>query len=482
MTDTRPNILLIHSDQHHYACLGLHGHPQVRTPNLDRLAAQGVDFSHAFTPAPICSPARASLLTGRWPSQHRCINIPPFDGYQPADVSTPVLWQLLNDAGYRQAHFGKFHGEVPGDPTSYGVDRYQSEDADYDDWRIAQGLPLRMRRNGWFGEIDPDTTPQQTRIAWGGGLTIDAIRDFAAEGKPFFIRWDPSEPHLPCMIPRQIAGLYPPETIDPWPSFPDPLINKPPMQAQQRRAWRVDQWTWEQWAPVVSRYLAEITLLDQHIGRVLDELDRLGLADNTLVIYTTDHGDLCGSHGMIDKHYMMYDDVVRVPMIMRWPGKIPAGGACDAFVSHELDLATTICSAAGVPVPDAFQGVDLLPVLAGVGSTGREDIFSQYFGCQFGLYSTRMVRDRRWKFVWNTTAQDELYDLQNDPAELNNLIDDPDVRDELARLRGRVIHWCESIGDLVLNEFTRPQLEVPGVKNPGELSPPIPPKARAVRR
>jgi len=479
MPDTRPNILLIHSDQHHYDCLGLHGHPQLRTPNLDRLAAQGVDFSHAFTPTPICSPARASLLTGRWPNQHRCINIPPFDGYQPADVSTPVLWNLLHDAGYRQALIGKFHGEVPGKPTDYGVDRFKWEEDDYDDWRIAQGLPLRKRKNGWFGEVDEDTTAEQTRIAWGSRLTIDAIRDYSKEGKPFFIRWDPSEPHLPCMIPKEIADLYPPESIEPWPTFPDPLTHKPPMQAQQRRTWGVDGWTWEQWAPVVSRYLAEITLLDQHIGRILDELDRLGIADNTLVVYTTDHGDLCGNHGMMDKHYMMYDDVVRVPMVMRWPGKLPAGEVCDEFVSHELDLAASICKIAGLDIPESFEGIDLLPVLSGGQSTGREDIFSQYFGCQFGLYHSRMVRDRTWKFVWNATAQDELYNIEDDPAEMTNRIDDPEARDVLARLRARMIHWCESTGDLILNEFTRPMLQTPGVKNPGELQTPTDSTANA---
>ena len=459
MPSTPPNIVLIHSDQHRYDCLAVHGHPQLRTPHLDRLASQGTDFSHAFTPAPICSPARASLLTGRWPSEHRCITIPPFEGYQPAKSDGPLLWELLRDAGYRQAHFGKFHGEVAGLPTDYGVDRYAWEEDDYDRWRLDRGLPLRRRRNGWFGEIDPDTTPDQSRIAWGAGLTREAITDFHAEGRPFFVRWDPSEPHLPCLVPEAMGDLYPPDSVEPWPSFPDPLDSKPAMQAQQRRSWGVEGWTWQQWAPVVSRYLAEITLLDQHIGAVLQTLDELGIRDNTLVIYSTDHGDLCGGHGMMDKHYMMYDDVLRVPLIARWPGVIPAGRVCDEFVSHELDLASTIITAACGKAPDSFRGVDLVPVTRGEADTGRQDIFSQYFGCQFGLYSTRMVRDRRWKYIWNTTAMDELYDLHEDPAELVNRIDDPAAAEQLARLRRRTIDWCESLGDRLLNEFTRPQLE-----------------------
>ncbi|MCP4454594.1 MAG: sulfatase-like hydrolase/transferase, partial [Planctomycetes bacterium] len=128
--------------------------------------------------------------------------------------------------------------------------------------------------------------------------------------------------------------------VRPRPSFPDPLDHKPYIQAQQRRTWKVDEWTWEQWAPVVGRYLGDISLLDAQIGRILSALDALKLADNTLVMYTTDHGDMCGGHGMIDKHFIMYDDVVRVPLIMRWPGRIAPGSRCEAFVSHEIDLAT----------------------------------------------------------------------------------------------------------------------------------------------
>ena len=459
MAQQPSNILLIHSDQHRYDCLGLHGHPRLQTPHLDRLAAQGTDFSHAFTPSPICSPARASLMTGRWPSQHRCVNIPPFEGYQPARVESPVVWQLLRGAGFRQAHFGKYHGELPGLPTDYGVDRYAWEEDDYDDWREQRGLEPRVRRNGWFGEVDPRTRVQDSRLVWGADLASRAIEDFSAEGRPFFVRWDPSEPHLPCMIPREIADLYPPESLEPWPSFADPLENKPPMQRQQQRAWGVEGWSWEQWAPVVSRYLAEITLLDRCVGQLLQILEDRGLRESTLVIYSTDHGDLCGGHGMMDKHYMMYDDVLRVPLIMSQPGTVPAGQTCDAMVIHELDLAATLVGAAGLEVPETFAGRDLRPVLRGDQTLDRPDVFSQYFGCQFGLYSSRMVRDRRWKYVWNATAPDELYDLQQDPVEFVNRIDDPAAQGELTRLRQRMIHWCQSTGDRLLNEFTRWQLE-----------------------
>ncbi len=125
--------------------------------------------------------------------------------------------------------------------------------------------------------------------------------------------WSPSEPHLPNVIPEPYASLYPPAQVPPWPSFSDPLAGKPYIQRQQRVNWGVEGWTWDQWAPTVARYLGEITLLDAQVGRLLAQLDALGLADDTVVIYTSDHGDLCGGHGMVDKHYVMYDDVMRVP-------------------------------------------------------------------------------------------------------------------------------------------------------------------------
>lgn len=458
----RPNVLFIHSDQHRYDSLGIHGHPILKTPVLDQLVAEGVDFSHAFTPCPMCTPARACLLTGRWPTQHRAVAIPNTEVYQPVGQGERLLWTVLREVGYLQALIGKWHNETPQEPLAY-IDVFVPED-DYFAWRESRRIRPQPTINGWFGEVDPYITSDQHRLAWEAERTIDCLRDFAQSGKPWMIRWDPSEPHLPNRIPADLASLYPPETIPPWPSFADTLEGKPFIQMQQRRTWGVDRWTWKEWSHVVSRYLAEITLMDRQIGRVLDELDRLGLRENTLVIYSTDHGDFCGGHGQMDKHFAMYDDLLRVPLIMRWPGMLPTGRVCEEFVSHEIDLAATISQLCTGSVPDKYMGVDLLPVAQGMCGTERQDIFAQYQGTQFGLYSQRMLRDRRWKYVWNLTAQDELYDLLSDPAELHNLAQQPEYGDQLMHMRGRMIPWMELIGDPILNEFTRVQLIRHGVK------------------
>jgi arylsulfatase A-like enzyme len=235
------------------------------------------------------------------------------------------------------------------------------------------------------------------------------------------------------------------------------LTNKPPAQRRQLGIWGIENWPWEKWAPVVARYFAIITEMDAHIGRLLDRLGQLGRLDDTLVIYTTDHGDFCGGHGMMDKHFSMYDDILRVPLLMRWPGRLPAGLACDGFVSHELDIARTLLEIAGIEPPATFCGHDLV-TLANGRLASRPDIFAQYFGTESGLYSQRMVRDRRFKYVFNPTAFDEFYDLAADPGEITNRIDDPASRDEIARLRRRMADWMREVRDPLLNNWTRPHL------------------------
>lgn len=455
---SRPNILLIHADQHRQDCVGVNGHPLLQTPALDRLARQGVNFSHAFTPIPVCTPARASLLTGTWPARHGCIANAGTEVHPPDRLELPTISGLLHDAGYTTGHVGKWHVLQNLGPTDFGVDDYIPEHG-YRVWRSAQGLPPVPRTNGYFGEVDPAITPAQSALAWGADRTIDLLRRASAGDRPFLIRWDPSEPHLPNVVPEPYASLYPPASTPPWPSFPDPLHAKPFIQQQQRRTWGIDGWSWEDWAPIVGRYLGEIALLDAQVGRILDELDQLGMAHNTLVVYSSDHGDLCGGHGLIDKHYVMYDDLVRVPFLARWPGVMPTDTVCDAFICSALDLAYTVCAAAGVEPPATFAGVDLRDQLT---RPARADIFAVYYGNQMGLYSQRMVRNRRWKYVFNATAEDELYDLAHDPGEITNLAGCPEFAQVRQQMRLRLLAWMEQTQDQLLNEWIRRRLTTAG--------------------
>ena len=461
----RPNIVFFYSDQHRFDCLGVNGHSVVQTPNMDRLAKEGANATSAFCPSPICVPARCSLLTGAWPSRHGTVM--NFDGesYVPLDESLAVYPALLRESGYYTGHVGRWHVKEDSSPLEFGfMEHIQGGGAEepagpggYAEWRAGLGLAERPE-TGFFGGVDPHIGPDESFMKWEADRTIEMIRKAAGQEKPFLIEWHTVAPHLPNIVPEPFASMYPPEELKPWAGFDDPLDGKPYIQSQQRRTWQVEGWKWEQWSPMVGRCLGEISLYDQQIGRVLDVLDELGLSDDTLVVYSADHGDMCGSHGMMDKHYIMYDDVVHIPLIVRLPGRVRAGQSCDAFLDNSVDLAYTFVELAGITPPDSFAGRSVIDAINGKDPNPREDIFATFVGNQFGLLSQRMVRNRRWKYVWNAVAQDELYDLQNDPGEISNLATDAGHAEQLAVMRGRLIAWMKETGDTLLNMWTEAQL------------------------
>ena len=207
---------------------------------------------------------------------------------------------------------------------------------------------------------------------------------------------------------------------------------------------------------MVARYYGVVSQLDQAIGRILDALERTGQKENTIVVFTSDHGDMCGSHQMLDKHYVLYDDICRVPMMVRYPGKEPR--QCERFVSNCLDLPYSFIDWLGLDRPEVEHG-QALPLEAGEDEAARERIVCTSNGQQFGLYSTRMIRDDRYKYVWNLTDVDELYDLESDPGEKVNLIAEAAQQERIADLRRRLCTELEKHGDrFVGNEWIRRQL------------------------
>ncbi|NBD38020.1 MAG: sulfatase-like hydrolase/transferase [Verrucomicrobia bacterium] len=289
-------ILLIHSDQHRFDCVGANGlRGDVETPHLDRLATEGTTFGLAFSTIPICTPARASLMTGAWPTRHGSYCIPTSELNRAARPDLPVLTRLLADAGHRVAWTGKFHGETEEPPgPSQGVEEWIGPGT-YAAWREQQKLPPRRRDGGLFGNVDDGCPPEKSALAWQADQVIRQLEE--RRNDTFFIRWDPPEPHLPCQPTPAFAERFAAAPIPPWTSFPDTLAGKPAMQKRQVRIWNVEDWTWEQWLPVVRLYYAIISEMDHHIGRVLAKLDELGLAEDTLVLYSSDHGDFCGGTG-----------------------------------------------------------------------------------------------------------------------------------------------------------------------------------------
>ena len=476
-----PNILLILADQHRYDCIGYSNEYPIHTPNIDKLACEGMWFTNAYTPIPVCCPARQSLLNGRRPETFGALwnynNGLKVSTLQPTDYT----WvRGLKEHGYLTGHIGKWSISPEYNPNSFGFDDYIS-DREYSDFR-KQKYPEIKFTNGFFGEKDP-VPLEHSHTHWLAEKTIQMIERFSDinscsndaqinnhekynnDSQPWLLSLDFSEPHLPCRPSEPFAGMYEPSSIPKWPSFEDNFKNKPYIQKQQLYSWGIENFTWNDWAPVVARYYAIISQLDDAIGRIINKLDSLGLADDTLVIYTADHGDMCGSHRMMDKHYVLYDDIVKVPLIARWPGVVKSGAVCSNFICHSLDIPPTMLDIVHIENKEFFQGNSLLPLLKGDGkgnSTNnlRQYAVSTYNGQQFGLYTQRMIRTEKWKYIWNTTDIDELYDLQEDPYELHNVIHETQYSGMVAELR--YLLYEELLKDkdgLVLgNEWLKKQL------------------------
>ena len=432
----KPNILLIMSDQHRYDCIGYSRDYPVSTPHLDRLAAQGACFTNAYTPIPLCCPARQSLLAGRRPeSFHAFWNA---DLVPNAELSPEAYtWtKALQENGYRNGYVGKWHVNREHSPLAYGFDDYVGE-ADYRRFREEKHPDIQFT-NGWFGEPDP-VPLEDTRTHWLADQAIALIERYASSGVPWHIRLDLPEPHLPCRPHPKFLEQYENIEIPQWRSFGDTFLGKPYIQKQQLLNWGVEDYAWEDWEPIVRRYYAIISQLDDAVGKVLGRLADLGLDGDTVVIYTADHGDMCGGHRMMDKHYIMYDDVVRVPLIIRYPGKVPAGARVDRFVYNLLDLPPTLLEWAGLSIPADFHGASLAAILEGRPvAEWRTEVVSTYNGQQFGLYNQRMIRSADFKYVWNMTDTDELYDLRQDPDELRNVAGDPAYAGVLSELRSKL--------------------------------------------
>jgi arylsulfatase A-like enzyme len=458
VSSKHPNILFINSDQHRYDCVGVNGNTLIKTPHLDRLAAQGINFNNAFTPIPLCCPARQTLLCGVRPEVHGCLwnyrGGHKIGGLEPDSNQWP---SILKKHGYQTAYLGKWHVNPDIDPTAFGYDHYlpyclsrRPDDWDWTQLKNIIGLDM-------IDEGDLKTAGTH-RLAQA---CIEQIKKFEQQDTPWHIRLDHDEPHLPNFPVKKFHDMYPPETIPKWSAFDDDFTNKPYIQRQHAHNWDIQDWTWDaEFSRFSADYYAIISQLDDALGKVIDYLEESGAIENTIIIYTTDHGDMTGNHHMIDKHYNMYDDIIHVPMIMRWDGVITPGTSCEEFICHYLDLAPTILDIINADIPDSYQGESLLDILRGEQARqSRDYVLSSYNGHLFGLYTQRMIRTHDLKLVWNLSDIDELYDLKNDPAELINQVGNPEYQDQLRALRLKLYDALKEACDpLVDTVWMREQL------------------------
>ena len=451
----QPNILWICTDQQRYDTIGAGGNRHVRTPRLDRLWRDGTAYTHAFCQSPICTPSRASFLTGTYPST--CQNTR--NGNARYRGRYPLVTRLLAGAGYQCGLIGKLHlagaYERPEPRGDDGYRYWRWSHAPRDDWPAGHAYAEWVRDRGHdLGELirDPAGVPAELhQTTWCAEQTIDFMRAQRGGGAPWLATVNIYDPHEPFNPPAAYRARFDPQRM------PGPLF-RPSDLPQQRRLRAVDfqseardpagpldiahpvlpSFPGRDSAPadgaafargaktLQAAYYAMIALIDDQVGRMLDALEESGQTERTLVIFTSDHGESLGDHGLIRKGCRFYEGLVRVPLILRWPGRIESGRVSDGLVEL-TDLAPTLLEAAGRPVPPWMQGRSLL-ANAGAAGAGRTAVRSEYFDATDGpdgSYAT-MYRTRSHKLVvYHGHRLGELYDLDADPGEFENLWDEP---------------------------------------------------------
>ena len=434
----KPNILFITTDQHALHAVGCYGAPLCRTPHIDGLAQHGVRFTRAYSPCALSAPARASLLCGLYPDHLRR------QGYR---LGYSGKWH----AGIRRtAHDAGFEGYGP---RGYGNPRH---DAEYQDYLRLKGIErldevFEVYAEGerkYAGGDSSGYTNAPTGVtptAFVADTAIALVERFAASSEPFFIHcsfWGPHAPYLPSL---DYKDAYRPEDVPPWASFEDALDGKPLIHRKHRRCVfpGAAQAGWDVWAQVVARYYGFVTEIDQHIGRLLAALERLGVYDDTLIFFTTDHGETIGIHGgAFDKGAMAYEEVYHIPLVVKLPGNAQAGTPRDQRVSL-LDLPATFCDAAGTAM-DGTDGASLLPLLHDAAVPSREHFVAEFHRHRFPA-SQRIVWWGQYKYILNFADIGELYDLAADPAEMTNLIEEPSLKGVRDEMRSRLLaHMLET--------------------------------------
>lgn len=476
MAEHRPNMLFISSDQQHWRTLG-YLNPEVKTPNLDRLVQRGVTFHRAYTVNPTCTPTRASWITGLYPSQHGAYSL----GTKLMET-VPTVGDVFQRHGYATALVGKAHFQ----PLK-GTDEYSSLESypilhDLGFWRrfhgpfygfghvelarnhtdeshVGQHYALWMEEKGhsdWRKYFQPDhrrlepgepwEIPEEIHYnAWIAERTNALMEQYAESRQPFFLWASFFDPHPPYMVPEPYARMYDPARVSVPEYREGEFDDKPPyFKLSQEKHPDFSAFlepdgngihgagshlrSRETKAKNIAAMYGMVTMLDAYIGKILDQLDALDLVRNTLVCFTSDHGDFWGQHGLVAKAIHHYEDLLRIPLVVSMPGTVPAGRVSDALQST-VDLPQTFLSMAGLPVPRTMTGADESRVWLGNTEHIRTHVIVENQH-QPTTMNMRTYINQRYKITVHYNREyGELYDLEEDPGEYVNLWEKPECQD-----------------------------------------------------
>jgi choline-sulfatase len=432
----RPNLLIIMADEHAPQFSGPYGHPIVKTPNLDRLASEGVVFEHAYCNSPLCVPSRMSFMTGRYVH-----HIGAWDNTSALSSDTVTWAHLVRAAGYDAVLAGKQHFVGPDQLHGFRAQLARDLHAEHDhpifDWsegtRVApQPWPALAKAGpGTTIEIEVDDQVEAAALAY--------LRDAARRRQPWALNVSFIAPHFPLIVPQRYWDLYPLDQID-LPHIPlGHLQRQHPVYQRMRAMFGMVEFPEELTRRGRAGYYGLITYLDEKIGRLLDALEETGQRENTLVIYTADHGEMAGEHGMWRKSNF-YDYASRVPLQLSWPGHLPAGRRVREVVSL-VDLVAALVEVAGAPRDIPLDGDSLLPLARGEAVDWKDEAFAEYLAHGVAR-PMAMLRRGRFKLNYSLDDPPELYDLHDDPGEFHDLAGEPAYRAVREELRARLLaHW-----------------------------------------
>ncbi|HHY82895.1 MAG TPA: sulfatase-like hydrolase/transferase [Clostridiales bacterium] len=455
----KPNVLLITADQMQRKALSVYGNRVIKTPNLHNLAIDGVVMDHHIIQNPVCSPSRATILTGRYPrnhglrengcnmrpGEHTLASILKKEGYHTGAIGkmhlTPQLPVYYDDENWPEDDFGFMTKHLTCDNKSgeylewlkendirwYEYVRKQGED------KIAEDIAeFNERSNELPPQVKENLIPVELhQTTWIADHTIELIKK--CEGNPFFIWCSFVDPHHPFDPPEPYASMYDIDKIPIPPRKDGEMGDKPPHfnemltgKSVGNEKYDLANLTDEAYKTIIAKYYGMITFIDDQIGRILNYLKKCGEYDNTIIIFTADHGELMGDHRLLFKGPFHYDSLIRVPMIMKYGTRIGGGSRVNGITQH-TDILPTILQLTGIPVPEGVQGRSMLNVING--EPGYDFALIEHNSGDWGL-NIKTIRSKEWRLTYYANQDfGELYDLRKDADEFINLWDNPDYTD-----------------------------------------------------
>lgn len=486
----KPNILLITSDQQHWNTIGAFN-SEISTPNLDRLVKEGTTFSRAYCPNPTCTPTRASLITGQYPSQHGAWTL----GTKLPE-STVTIGDVLLDNNYRTALIGKAHfqplrgnEEFPSleayplcndlefwrnfDEKFYGFENSELARNHTTEFLVGQHYALWMEEKGcmdWkdyfmapLGNLAPEAKrrwpiPEEYHYdTWIAERTNAMLEQYKNNDESFFLWSSFLDPHPPYFVPEPWNTMYDPDKLT-IPSLVEGEHHNNPPHFKMTQEENPDFSSYmdsgfalhgchshlhdkNELKKDIAVYYGMISLMDKYIGKILDKLEELGLAENTIVVFTTDHGHFYGHHGLIAKGPFHYEDMIKVPLIVRYPNKVPAG-RISASMQSLVDIAPTFLDMLNISVPNCMTGIAQSEVWYGDKESVRDHIICENHHDPYSVHLKTYVDERYKLTVYYNRSYGELYDLKVDPIEVNNLWDNVEYADLKSELLLKYV-WAE---------------------------------------